>query len=319
MTSPATSVMGMTAIRGGARAHSNIDRIVATRPGALRGSSDVGLFDQLPPALFLVDGNNLLWRAAHGPRAPFEAVDGRDLTPLFRFITMLRRAVGMHGLFAECIVCFDGADAWSDRLDMDDTYKSNRHYESADLSFMGWLPEIRAALDCAGVTSIELAGSEADDVIATLAASAGPRPVRIMSTDRDYYQLIAPSVLVVNPRGRPPLVDSDAVLARFGVTPQQWCDFRALAGDPSDGIPGLPGVGATKASALLADGRTLEDLLACNTDVASRWDDVCRWRDLVRLRTDVALGFEPTGAPSPRLPSPNAVCAELGLLATSLR
>src|SRR5438128_1568309 len=84
---------------------------------------------RLPTTLFLVDGNNLLWRAAHGWRAPFDADDGRDLTPLFRFITLLRRALGTYGVFAECIVCLDGADAWSDRLDVDASYKSNRSYE----------------------------------------------------------------------------------------------------------------------------------------------------------------------------------------------
>lgn len=299
-------------IRGGARAHIKIDRTVAAvRPDVLRGSSDVGLFEGIPPALFLVDGNNLLWRAAHAYPAPFEATDGRDLTPLFRFVSMLRRTLGTYGLFAECVVCFDGAEAWSERLDLDATYKGNRRYTDADLSFMGWLPEIRAALDCAGVANLEVTDSEADDVIATVASRAGSRPVRILSTDRDYFQLIGPRTTVVNPRSRPAIVDEAAVAERYGVEAKQWCDFRALAGDPSDGIPGLPGIGPTKAAALLACGRTLEDLRA---SLADWWDDLCRWRELIRLRTDVEVGFEPTATPTPRLPSPSAVCAELGLL-----
>ncbi|MGH2759666.1 MAG: hypothetical protein ACRDKJ_08880, partial [Actinomycetota bacterium] len=86
------------AVRGGARAHAKIDRtVVPEHPEALRGSSDVGLFDEIQPTLFLVDGNNLLWRAAHGHRAPFDASDGRDLTPLFRFIAKLRRTLGTYG------------------------------------------------------------------------------------------------------------------------------------------------------------------------------------------------------------------------------
>jgi DNA polymerase-1 len=298
--------------RGGARAHVNIDRAVTTtRPDALASRRDGGLFDELPPTLFLVDGNNLLWRAAHGDPAPFAADDGRDVTPLFRFVTKLRRAVGTYGVFAECVVCFDGADAWSSRLDVDASYKSNRSYEHKDLSFMGWLPEIRAALDGAGVASVEARDSEADDVIATLAANAGDRPVRILSTDRDYFQLIGPSTLVVNPRSRPALVGEVALLARYGVSARQWCDFRALAGDPSDGIPGLPGVGPAKAAAVLAGGRTLEDV---RDRLADRYDDAVRWRELVRLRTDVALDFAPTGRPTPRLPSPTAFCSALGLV-----
>lgn len=304
------------AIRGGARAHTNVDRpFVAPHPEAIRGSSDVGLFAELEPALFLVDGNNLLWRAAHSHPAPFDATDGRDLTPLFRFVTKLRSAVGTYGVFAECVVCFDGAEAWSQRVEADPSYKANREYESKDLSFMGWLPEIRAALQCMGIATIEVTDHEADDVIATLCAtaSAARRSVRILSTDRDYYQLISPTVCVIDTRRRPPLVGEREVVARFGVTPSQWCDFRALAGDTSDGIPGLPGVGMARAATLLAGGRALDDL---RTDpfVGQHWDDVARWRELIRLRDDVKLTFEPRGEPTPRLPSASAVCAALGLV-----
>lgn len=296
--------------RGGARAHVRIDRSVA-RPDMPLRSADAGLFEQTQPMLFLVDGNNLLWRAAHSYPAPFPAEDGRDLTPLFRFVTLLRRALGTYGLFSECVVCFDGADAWARRTDVDASYKGNRRYEDADLSFMGWLPEIRAALDAAAVANLELADCEADDVIATLCARAGPRAVRILSTDRDYYQLISSTTLVVSPRVRPALVDEAHLLERYGVRARQWCDFRALAGDPSDGIPGLPGVGMTRAAGLLAGGRTLEDVRGF---VGERWDDVCRWRELIRLRGDVALSFETSGRSTPPLPSGSGVCAALGLV-----
>ncbi len=302
----------MGATRGGARAHVRIDRTVAAVPDALRGKRDGGLFDDVPTPLFLVDGGNLLWRAAHSHPAPFPATDGRDLTPLFRFITKLRQAVGTYGVFAEAVVCFDGAEAWAERVELDATYKGNRDYETKDLSFMGWLPEIRAALDCAGVANVEIADSEADDVIATLVAKAG-RPARILSTDRDYFQLISPTTSVVNPKGRPALVDDAEVFARYGVHAHQWCDFRALAGDPSDGIPGVPGVGMQRAAALLNAGRSLDDLRD-TAPVSRHWDDVQRWRELIRLRTDVSIGFEPTGTATPRLPSPSALCAELGLV-----
>ncbi len=303
-------------VKGGARAQVNIDRKVAPlHSDALRERADAGLFEQLEPMLFLVDGNNLLWRAAHGVPAPFDATDGRDLTPLFRFIAKLRRAVGTYGLFGECVVCFDGADAWATRLEIDAQYKANRDYDTKDLSFMGWLPEIRAALDCAGVTNLELADQEADDVIATLTHRAQNRPVRILSTDRDYYQLISPTTTVVSPSTRPAVVGERDLVDRYGVTARQWCDFRALAGDPSDGIPGLEGVGRTRAAALLAGGATLEELRVRGTQIiVDNWDDVCRWRELIRLRTDVDVGFEPTGARTARLPSASAVCAELGLV-----
>jgi DNA polymerase I len=298
--------------RGGARAHTNVDRVVApARPVEATRFTDGGLFAALGTPLFCVDGNNLLWRAAHGSPAPFAADDGRDLTPLFRFITKLRRAVGTYGVFAECVVCFDGADAWSGRLDVDASYKANRSYENADLSFMGWLPEIRAALDCVGIANVEIADSEADDVIATLTVRAAGRPVRIYSTDRDYYQLVSDTTMVVGPRTG--LIDERHIIDRYGVTPAQWCDFRALAGDPSDGIPGLPGVGMTRAAAMLAGGKTIEDLRD-DPAVTMHWDDLARWRELIRVRTDVPVGIELSGSATPRLPSPSAICAALGLV-----
>jgi DNA polymerase I len=307
--------MGEAGSRGGARAHVHVERDVAVqRPERLAGKpAAAGLFDDLEPMLFLVDGGNLLWRAAHGWPAPFKAADGRDLTPLFRFVTLLRRALGTYGVFAECVVCFDGVDAWAERQDIDATYKSQRSYDDKDLSFMGWLPEIHSVLASLGVACIELSDHEADDVIATLATGAGSRQVRVLSTDRDYYQLISPTTTVVSTKAKPAIVDESAVLSRFGVTAAQWCDLRTLAGDPSDGIPGLPGVGMKRAAELLAGGATLEDIRE-HPQLAARWDDLMRWRDLIRLRTDVDIGWTPTATSTPKLPAPARVCEAYGLV-----
>lgn len=302
-------------MRGGARAHLNDTRTVTlARPEGLAGSADAGLFALLEPVLFLVDGNNLLWRAAHGSPAPFTASDGRDITPLFRFFSQLRRALGSYGVFAECIVCFDGANAWASRLDIDAGYKSNRDYSARDVSFMGWLPEIRSALSGCGVRTVELEDEEADDVIATIASGVRGRAVRVYSTDRDYYQLLGDHVTVVDPRARPAVVDPRTLQARYGVRADQWCDFRALTGDPSDGIAGLDGVGPKRAAEMLSGGRLLEDLRGSVPAVAARWDDLTRWRELIRLRTDVPVGCAPDGRPSPKLPAPGLVCRELGLV-----
>lgn len=307
-----------TVIPGGARARVNGSRTVLLEPStALRGSSETGLFSSLEPMLFLVDGNNLLWRAAHGHPAPFTASDGRDLTPLFRFFTLLRRALGTYGLFAECVVCFDGPAAWTSRLRIDPSYKANRRYDAEKVAFMNWLPEIRATLHSAGVACIEVEDEESDDVLATLTARAGRRHVRILSTDRDYFQLLAPTVTVVSAKCRPALVEAARLVEWYGVDASQWCDFRALAGDASDGIPGVHGLGPKRAAELLAAGRTLDDLAhdrRVDARLRDSWDDVFRWRQLIRLRTDVDVPLRPTGEPTPKLPSPVAVCRELGLV-----
>jgi DNA polymerase-1 len=117
---------------------------------------------------------------------------------------------------------------------------------------------------------------------------------------------------VVDPRRRGLVGEAD-VIERFGVTPAQWCDFRALAGDPSDGIPGLAGVGASKAAALLAGGKTLDDVRDVGA-IADAWHDLSRWRELIRCDTDVDIGFEASGVPTGKLPSASVVCAELGLV-----
>src|SRR5438309_11894026 len=89
--------------RGGARAHSKVDRVVVPiRPEGLRPASTASLFDDLGTPLFLDDGNKLLWRGPHGTKAAFDAADGRDLTSLFRFITEFRRAHGPYRVRARC-------------------------------------------------------------------------------------------------------------------------------------------------------------------------------------------------------------------------
>lgn len=158
---------------------------------------------------------------------------------------------------------------------------------------MQFLPDVKRGLDACGIAWAEREDAEADDVIANLVA-ARPRRVVIMSRDRDFYQLITDRVLVLNIRFRAGrrLVTPDEVYARHQVTPEQWPDFRALAGDPADGIPGVRGIGATTAAALLAGGLTLDDLprsgrLATGRGrlVAEQLDLALTWRDMIRLET----------------------------------
>jgi DNA polymerase-1 len=131
------------------------------------------------------------------------------------------------------------------------------------------LPDVKTGLDTHGITWIEIGDAEADDVIATLAAAHPGREVLIASMDQDYYQLVRdPSpdhaaVRVLNTAMRPGtrLIGPAEVTARYGITPGQY-DFRALCGDASDNIPGVRGVGAKTAAALLAGGLVLEDMPA---------------------------------------------------------
>jgi DNA polymerase-1 len=274
------------------------------------------------PALALVDGHNLLWRAAFGFPAVIRSRDGADRTATFAFFALLRAGLAALGQPAECIVCFDGEHGATRRQRADHGYKRNR--DGADLRPLLALPDVQRGLSALGVRWIELDDEEADDVIASLVRLDPARPTRIISTDRDYLQLVSDQVrlLVTAGRGGLRLLGPAEVLGRYGVAPRQWCDFRALVGDPADHIPGVCGIGVKTAAKLLADGATLETLHASGRLVGAgrlgqtirdQWERLLGWRELVRLRDQVPLPCTPSGTATPGLPAPRAVLEELNL------
>ncbi len=154
------------------------------------------------------------------------------------------------------------------------------------------------------------------------------RDVLIASTDRDYYQLLCDggpdhgAVRVLNTAMRPGrrLIGPAEVTGRYGITPAQYPDFRALSGDTSDNIPGVRGVGAKTAAALLAGGLRLEDLPASGrlsggkgTAITAAWPQVLTWRSMIQMRPGLPLPAGPTGAATTPLPIPGDVIAQLGL------
>jgi DNA polymerase-1 len=178
-----------------------------------------------------------------------------------------------------------------------------------------------------GITWIEI-DAEADDVIATLVTAHCGREVLIASMDQDYYQLLRDpgpdrgAVRVLNTSMRPGsrLIGPAEVTARYGITPGQYPDSRALCGDASDNIPGVRRVGAKTAAALLADGLVLEDLPASGrlsggkgAAIAATWPQVLTWRSMIRLRKDLPLTAGPADTPTMPLPVPGEVIARLGL------
>jgi DNA polymerase I len=165
-------------------------------------------------------------------------------------------------------------------------------------------------------------------VIATLVTAHPGRDVLIASMDQDYYQLLrdpgpaSPGVRVLNTAMRPGsrLIGPAEVTARYGITPRQYPDFRALCGDTSDNIPGVRGVGAKIAAGLLSGGLTLEDLPASGrlpggkgATISTAWPRVLTWRSMIQMRTDLPLPAAPTGAATASLPIPGEVIARLGL------
>lgn len=278
--------------------------------------------------LLLVDGHNLLWRGAFGFPAPVWSRDKtRDLTAEFAFFALLGVAIRTEiPEPPEVLVVFDGQHGADDRKAADADYKANRVLDEAALKPIRAIPHVQEALTAYGIDWIEIDTAEADDVIATVVAITTRqdpgRRIWIMSGDRDYYQLVAEHVRVLNTAMHPGKrhIGPAEVLERYGVTPQQWPCFCALKGDPADNISGVRGIGAGTAAKLLADGLRLEDLPdstrlsgAKKTTLTAAWEQVLAWRELIRMRVDVPLPMLPTGAASPALPKPADVIEKLGL------
>lgn len=283
------------------------------------GLATVGGVNPETPWLVLVDGQNLLWRAAFGFPARIRTSAGVDVTAPFGFFALLRKALRDLGQPTECLVVFDGETGWNGRLAAFPAYKADRR--NADFSPLAWLPDLQEALTALGIAWQESLDCEADDVIATLAATASRRVV-VMSTDKDFHQLLSSRVSQLNTsRGAAHRMITDlGVHERFGIVPDQWCDYVALVGDRSDGIPGIWGIGRKRAAALLDGGGHLEDLErtgrlvgAHGRHLLEQFAAALRWRSLVRLRTDAGVTITVTGRPTPELPLAARVLVSHGI------
>ena len=273
--------------------------------------------------LLLVDGHNLLWRAAFGFPAEIRSRDkSRDLTAVFGFFALLRVAIRDEFPRSEVLVVFDGEHGTDDRKQDDTEYKAHRPTDDEALKPILALPHVKKGLDLHQITWIEIDTAEADDVIATLVNLDPQRPTRILSTDRDYYQVLTDSIHVLNTCMRPGKrhVGPAQVHERYGVTPAQWASFRALSGDKSDNIPGVTGIGDKTAARLLADDLLLEDLPAsgrltgrAGDRIRSQWEQALIWHRMITMDTAIPLPTKPSGAASAPLPAPATVVEELGL------
>lgn len=276
--------------------------------------------------LLLVDGHHLLYRSYFGFPARITSRDqSRDLTGLFGFLAMLRKAHREYAADHQLVVVFDGEYGRSERTAVDPSYKANR--VDADQTAIESLPAVKDGLAYAQVPWVEVETAEGDDVIATLTRIAleHDRAVTVMSGDRDYYQLLEPGrVRVLNTAMPDRFVDLAAVHRRFGVYPAQWVDYRSLTGDPSDNVPGVPGIGPKTAARLLSGGVSLEAASTpamlterlnpwLRTRLIAQWEDVLRWRELLRMNSKVDLTAPGEAGATPTLPPPARIVEHLGL------
>ncbi len=214
--------------------------------------------------LLLVDGSNLLFQMFFGMPARIVGKNSKPIQGVLGFVGALLKIIKMTEP-THIAMLFDGEHE-NGRSLLDPAYKSNR----ADYGELpeeenpfSQLPAVYAALDYLGIKCSEADSCEADDVIAGYALTCGKYcEVVISSFDSDFFQLISPRVSVLRYRGK------DTVLCtpkwfeeKFGITPAQYADFKALTGDSADAIKGAEQVGPKTAAALLREFGTLQDLL----------------------------------------------------------
>ncbi|MCA9540135.1 MAG: DNA polymerase I [Myxococcales bacterium] len=210
--------------------------------------------------LYLIDGAGFIFRAYFAIRAPMSAADGTPTNAVFGFTALLMSVLRQREPTHVAVV-FDPSGP-TFRNEMYAEYKANRSAPPEDLRPQFSL--CREAVDALGIPALVVPGYEADDVIGTLAtqwlASGETHRVVIITADKDMMQLVNDLISIWD--GKEKESDRDAVIEKFGVPPEAVADALGLAGDSSDNIPGVPGIGLKTAATLLQEHGTMEALLA---------------------------------------------------------
>jgi DNA polymerase-1 len=252
--------------------------------------------------VLLLDGHSLAYRAFFALPDTLVTSSGQVTNAVYGFTAMLIK------LFADerpdaLVVCFDkGAPQF--RLDRYAEYKAGRA-ETPD-KFRQQLPLIREVLEALRIPMFELAGYEADDLLATLAKHCGADRCEtvIVTGDRDILQLVRAGVSVImTRRGISDVIRYDAptVVERYGVTPEKWIDFVALKGEASDNLPGIPGVGDKTAAQLINKYGDIEQVIAHADELTPKLRDALKAhagqvrinKELGRLLDDVPIEIDP--------------------------
>ena len=247
------------------------------------------------PTLYLIDGSSQMYRAYHAIRG-LTGPDGRSTNAVYGFVAMLRKLLADHK--PDFIAAAFDLEGRTFRDDLSAHYKANRAPMPPDL--VEQVPLIHQACRSLGVPVLTSEGFEADDVIGTLAVkgAAGGFDVAIVTSDKDFFQLVGGRIRVFNPRDEGTWYDADGVVAKFGVPPGQVIDVLALTGDAVDNVKGVPGIGDKGARDLIARFGSLDALLDGADAVEQKRyreallagaDAARASRELVTIRTDVPV------------------------------
>jgi DNA polymerase-1 len=262
--------------------------------------------------LYLVDGSGYLFRAYHA-LPPMTRPDGTPINAVYGFCRMLVADLLDKPEVDHIAMILDSSEI-TFRNQIYDKYKAHRPPPPEDL--IPQFPLIREAARAFNVTVCEVDGYEADDLIATYARMAieAGATCTIVSSDKDLMQLIRPGVEMMDPIKKTRL-GPEAVMEKFGVTPDKVVDVQALAGDSTDNVPGVPGIGVKTAAQLINEYGDLETLLSRAGEIKQpkrrealqQHAEMARIsRKLVQLRDDVPAPADPDTFDK-RKPDPNVL------------
>jgi DNA polymerase-1 len=248
-----------------------------------------------PKHVFLIDGSGFVFRAFHG-LPPMNRRDGTPTGAVLGFVNMLMKIMREHEADAVAVIFDAGRVTFRNQLYQD--YKAHRPEAPPEL--VPQFPLVREATRAFGLPAIELDGFEADDVIATYARLARERgaKVTIVSADKDLMQLVEDHDVVLYDYFKNRALGSAEVKERFGVGPGRVVDVQSLAGDSTDNVPGVPGIGVKTAAELINHYGDLDTLLARAGEIKQpkrresliNFADQARLsRELARLRADVPV------------------------------
>ena len=254
-----------------------------------------------PRKLLLIDGHSMAYRAFYAlPVENFTTAMGQHTNAIYGFATMLISLIKEEKP-THVAVAFD-VSRKTFRSEIFPEYKANR--ASTPDEFRSQMSYLHEFIDGCGIEHFQLEGYEADDLIATIskAAEKDGFEILICTGDRDSFQLVNERTTVLYPkRGVSELarMTPDAVFEKYGMTPEQYPDFAALRGDPSDNLPSIPGVGEKTASKWVVEYGSLKELLSEVDKVGGKVgqalrdniDNVIRNRELTQLVHDAPITF----------------------------
>ena len=279
----------------------------------------------------VIDGNSLMHRAFHAVPPTMNAPDGRPTNAIFGFLNMFLKMIDAFNPDG-VVVAFDKGKPRV-RMEMLPQYKAQRPPMDPDLHAQ--FPMIKELLTALNVPILQSEGWEGDDILGTMArlGEEAGCDMLLVTGDRDMYQLVTEHVNVVSTRKglsdvaimTPESVDD----LYHGITPALVPDFYGLKGDTSDNIPGVPGIGPKKASALIAQYGSLDEVIAHADEVKGKMgenlrahiDDALLSRKVATIRTDapVELDFEETSFPAFSADEVSAALGTLGITAMQNR